>query len=620
MTWRSAAFVLFLAVLIIAGTPRHGAAEPSRIVLLLNSYHGGYSWSDNEMNGIFETFRNVADTWELRTEHLDAKFYPRLELFPLQKWVMAEKYRGKTIPVVIATDNPALEFALTYREEIFPEAAIVFCGVNGFAPGMIAGQRNITGVAERLDTAGTLEAALKLHPETNEVFVVHDYTKTGLATRREAEADLAPFASRVKIRFMENLSTADMLREVRALTRGTLILALSYSLDKDGIVYDHTRIARLLSQNSRVPVYGTHEERIGYGIIGGSLLGGRLQGRTAAELALRILDGEKPDQIPVIRESPARMMFDYRELKRYSIQLANIPGGAVILNEPESFYRKYRALVWSSVGVVTGLVLIICLLLLYNTQKSRAEQALARKAHELEQTNRELEEFNVLAYHDLQEPLRSIGSFAQLLEKKYAGVLDGEGKEYLSFIVDGVHRLKQLFGDFLSYTRQTRNEEEFVRTDLNHVLGEVKHEMDGLITGSGARIDADPLPAVEGNRVQLKLLLRHLLDNAIKFHGDAPPSIRISALPDGQEVRISVADHGIGIEPQYHDRIFNIFERLHHQDHSPGTGIGLALCRKIVTLHGGRIWVESVPGRETAFHFSLKCASANSHGLQGGKG
>jgi signal transduction histidine kinase len=608
-----------IALLVLAGKCGPASAESPGIVLVINSYHGGYPWSDNEMNGIFETFRNASGTWELRTEHLDAKFYPRLELFPLQKWVMAEKYRGKKIPVVIATDNPALEFALTYRDEMFPEAAIVFCGVNGFTPEMIAGQRNVTGVAERLDTARTLETALELHPDTTDIFVVHDYTTTGLATRREAEADLARFAPRVKIRFMENLSTAAMLKEVKSLKRGTLILALSYSLDRDGIVYDHPRIARLLAENSRVPVYGAHEERIGHGIIGGSLLGGRMQGQKAAELALRILDGEKPERIPVVRESPVRLMFDYRQMKRFSVPIAGMPGGAVILNEPESFYRKYKGLVWSTIGVLTGLVLIICLLILYGTQKRRAEQAIARKAHELEQTNRELEEFNVLAYHDLQEPLRSIGSFAQLLERKYAGVLDAEGKEYLGFIVDGVHRLKQLFNDFLSYTRQTRSEDDIDLVDLNQTLGEVRNELGSAIADTSARIDADPLPVVVGSRVQLKLLFRHLLDNAIKFRGDSLPRIRITASPVEHDVRISVIDNGIGIEPQYHDRIFKIFERLHHQDHSPGTGIGLALCRKIVTLHGGRIWVESVPGRETAVHFSLERGSIGNHDRQGGK-
>jgi len=603
---------LFLALVCsLLPAPGLSRAEtaPAAVVLVLNSYHYGYSWSDNEMNGVFETFRAAPRHFELRTEYLDTKYFPRMELFEEQATLMARKYGESRIRLVIATDNPALDFALKYRDRLFPGAAIVFCGINGYEPSMIAGQHRITGVAERLNTPDTVSLALQLQPDTREIFVVHDYTSTGLATRHEAEADLQSFASRVRIRYMENLSTDAMLRQLKGLKKGTIVLALSYSRDKDGIVYDHTRIARLLGENSPVPVYGTHAERIGYGILGGSLLGGRMQGSGAAELALRFLGGEDIDRIPVTTKSATTMMFDYDVMEKFGISLSRLPKGAVVINEPQSFYHKHKRLVWTTLSAMGALVLIIVLLAVNISQRRRSERAIAQKAAELERTNLELQEFNVLAYHNLQEPLRTIGGFVQLLSRKYRGRLDQEADEYIGFVVQGVSRMKELFNDFLAYSQLARDEAKMTDVDLNAVLATVLAVLKEPIADSGARIEGDQLPTVTGNPRQMELLLRHLVENAIKFRGGDRPLIRVAAAADDGAQRISVHDNGIGIDPSYHERIFRIFSRLNPQESYPGTGIGLAICRKITALHGGRIWVESPGGDGTTFHFTLKRAT-----------
>jgi chemotaxis family two-component system sensor kinase Cph1 len=267
--------------------------------------------------------------------------------------------------------------------------------------------------------------------------------------------------------------------------------------------------------------------------------------------------------------------------------------------------NEMTGIVWVAAGFLTCLVLIICLLVLNIRQRRRSEEAIARKAAELEQSNLELQEFSAIAYHDLQEPLRSIGSFVQLLERKYGNRLDQEAREYIGFAVQGVFRMKQLFSDFLAYTAQKRESDWTANLNLGQLLERVREQLHDAIAASGACIEIEPLPPVTGNEQQLALLFQHLIDNAIKFRGEAPPRIRITGRTDGDSLRISVSDNGIGIEPEYRDRIFRIFERLHYEDRYPGTGIGLAICKKIVGLHDGRIWVESAVGKGTTFHFTL---------------
>ena len=273
--------------------------------------------------------------------------------------------------------------------------------------------------------------------------------------------------------------------------------------------------------------------------------------------------------------------------------------------EPASFYRTHTGLIWTTIGFLACLLLIISLLALNIRQRRRSEQAIARKAAELEQSNRELQEFNAIAYHDLQEPLRSISGFVQLLERKYGNSLDSEAREYIGFAVQGVTRMKQLFSDFLAYTGQTRESDRTAAVDLAGVASRVAAEFRGEVAATGGRIDMEPLPRVTGNEQQLELLFRHLLDNAVKFRGNSPLLVRITSRTDGDLVQVSLSDNGIGIEPEYRERIFRIFERLHNDEHYPGTGIGLAICRKIVGLHNGDIWVDSEYGEGTTFHFTL---------------
>ena len=233
-----------------------------------------------------------------------------------------------------------------------------------------------------------------------------------------------------------------------------------------------------------------------------------------------------------------------------------------------------------------------------------------RAAEELRRSNAELEQFAYVASHDLQEPLRTVSSYCQLLERRCKTRLDEDGLAYLNYAVAGAKRMQLLISDLLEFSRVGTRGKPFAPTDLNQVFSDAVSNLDRAIDDNMAKVTADALPTVDGDAVQLTQLLQNLMGNAIKFRGAAPPAVHVAAEAKAEEWVITVSDNGIGIEPQYRERVFQIFQRLHERDKYEGTGIGLAVCKKIVERHGGRIWVEGAPGEGSIFSFSLPSAAA----------
>lgn len=247
------------------------------------------------------------------------------------------------------------------------------------------------------------------------------------------------------------------------------------------------------------------------------------------------------------------------------------------------------------------------------TERKRQAEALEANAlrleeaaRELKQSNTELEQFAYIASHDLQEPLRMVGSYCQLLQRRYKGKLDKDADEFIGFAVEGATRMQRMINDLLAYSRVGRSGKGFAPVPLGEVVRAAVANVQIAIEESGAQVRWKDLPTVEGEKSQLLQVFQNLIGNAIKFRGDRVPEIDIAARKDGEDWHLSVRDNGIGIEPQYVERIFLIFQRLHDRSKYDGTGIGLAVCKKVVEQHGGRIWVESAPGQGSTFHFTLQ--------------
>ena len=239
------------------------------------------------------------------------------------------------------------------------------------------------------------------------------------------------------------------------------------------------------------------------------------------------------------------------------------------------------------------------------SERKRAEEELRETAAELARSNIDLQQFAYVASHDLQEPLRAIAGCVQILQKRYWGQLDTRADELIAHAVDGVSRMHGLINDLLAYSRLGTRGKEFKTTDCNGVLRMALSNLSASIAEAGAVIAHDELPSTRADGVQLIQVFQNLLSNAIKFRGEERPRIHVGVQPQNGEWLFSVRDNGIGIHPDYFDRIFVIFQRLHTRKEYPGTGIGLAICKKIVERHGGRMWVESGPGEGSTFYFSI---------------
>jgi PAS domain S-box-containing protein len=245
------------------------------------------------------------------------------------------------------------------------------------------------------------------------------------------------------------------------------------------------------------------------------------------------------------------------------------------------------------------------------TDYRRSQDELAYRTVELKRSNAELEQFAYVASHDLQEPLRMVASYTQLLARRYKGKMDVDADEFIGYAVEGAQRMQVLINDLLAYSRVGSKGRELGPVSLEAVLQRALLNLKLAIADEGAEVTHDPLPMLMGDEVQLLQLLQNLLANAIKFRGQAAPRIHVGVREAREGWAISVQDNGIGIAPQFFERIFVIFQRLHKRSEYAGTGIGLAICRKIVERHGGRIWVESVPGEGTTFRFTLSRNAAS---------
>lgn len=274
--------------------------------------------------------------------------------------------------------------------------------------------------------------------------------------------------------------------------------------------------------------------------------------------------------------------------------------GELLLLRPDQARRSVRY-------AVTAQVIPGQHLLLFHdiTERKHAEEALRQRTAELQRSNDELQQFAHVVSHDLQEPLRTVRNYVQLLARRYRGRLDADADAFISYAVEGSTHMQQLIEALLAYARVGSRGQSPVETAGEAVLAQVVEDLRAVIHESGAEVTHEPLPTVKVDQTQFRRVLQNLLGNALKFRREVPPRIHVSARRQGPEWVFAVRDNGIGIAPQHTQRIFQVFQRLHTRGQYAGTGIGLAICKRIVEQHGGRLWVESDPGKGSTFFFTI---------------
>jgi PAS domain S-box-containing protein len=303
-----------------------------------------------------------------------------------------------------------------------------------------------------------------------------------------------------------------------------------------------------------------------------------------------IIPPDLPDEMPKIID----IIKNGKHIKHYETQRIKKDGGLIHVSLTTSPIKDME-------GNITGISTIARDI----TEKVEAEKKLKEYTRNLKIKNDELEQFAYVASHDLQEPLRMVASYVQLLQRRYEGKLDSDADDFIHFAADGASRMQVLINDLLSFSRISTRGKPFVETNVESVLQRALQNLQMQILESNAIIDHDPLPVVKADASQLVQVFQNLLSNSIKFCSKETPHILISAEQQDENWVFSVKDNGIGIDPEYFNRIYVIFQRLHTREEYPGTGIGLAICKRIVERHGGRIWVESEPGRGTTFFFTI---------------
>ena len=399
--------LLLLGVLGLSIRLAPAAAETAASrILYLNSYHPGYSWSDGIEHGLQQRLAQADKKIELSVEYLDSRRFPDPQLSESLAVLLANKYARYRHDLVVVSDNAAYDFAIRYRERLFPGLPIVFCGYNNFHPELLKGVANVTGVNEEIDYAATVDMALRIHPETSVLaFLV---STADPSSKRNAEivagTALTKYADKYRVLNLKDVSLAELRRRLDELPPHSLLFLAGQISDRgEGRPLTPVESGRMVAAASPLPIYGFWDFQLGVGVLGGRILTGADQGRAAAEMAVRILGGASATDIPVVMTSPASMIFDYAVMQRFGIDASRLPAGSVIIDRPDTVWMKYRWQIIVALAVLALETASILALLAINRQRRRAlrdladerallERRVGDRTAELAQSNRRLQE------------------------------------------------------------------------------------------------------------------------------------------------------------------------------------------------------------------------------------
>ncbi|MCW8890116.1 MAG: PAS domain S-box protein [Sedimenticola sp.] len=380
---RSGRLIRLLALLFCLYQSQVAAAETQQHhVLLINSYHQGMSWVEAIHQAVKDEFTNSDVILQL--ENMDSKQYHSEDYFRSLARHYSEKYKNTPFDLILATDNNAYDFLREHRSRLFPDVPVVFSGVNDFREEQIAGMSQITGVAEQFDARGTVVNALKLFPETQQIYIINDYLKTGRAWVREIKRQLKDIGPSVNMIYSDDLTLDEQKQLLGQLPDKSLVLLGVYFSDQLGYHSTYEKIGAELAEASRLPVFCLLEFNIGSRVVGGNVISGYSQGQLMAQLGKRILQGESAQSIAVVTQGSNRFVFDFNALQHWRVDVERLPQGALIVNEPWSFYKAYRSQIWAAVIFILLLLSIISALFMSIRKRIRIEADLRQSKQRFE--------------------------------------------------------------------------------------------------------------------------------------------------------------------------------------------------------------------------------------------
>ncbi len=577
-------------------------------VLLLHSYHPGYPWTDGATAGV-TAFLRPGDRVDLFVEYMDSKRWSDPKHFDNLRTLLAHKYAPPKGPrfhldAIICSDDHALDFLLAYRDELFPGVPVIFFGINDFLPGRIQGHRGITGVVEEYDFLGTLHLMLRLHPKTRQVVVVGDETKSGEAGLRRLRRAAGELEAQVRFVYLVGLSTTSLSEQLQALPEDSLVLYVTYLRTGEGDVLTLDQSRQFVTSRSPVPVYVPWDFFSGQGVLGGRGLSARSQGEAAAKLALRILDGEAVDSIPVQLKPPNPYIFDFAAMERFGVSEGDLPEESIVVGRPDSFYQRYGVWLWAvGVFVLLQSALIVFLIVL-RLQRRRLEERLMQ-AHRMEAIGR-------LAggvAHDFRNQLTVISGYCDILGERLE---DGTPEHArLQQIRRAALRSTKLTSQLLAFSRKETLRPRII--DVNRLLAELLPSLGALI-GEDVDLRFEPNVSLDYARLDSVQLEQALMNMATNARDAMPDGGRLTVstynhtfaaheLPDGVDatpgpyVCIVVEDTGEGMAPETLSQVFEPFFTT--KGVGQGTGLGLSMVYGFARQSGGFVRATSEVGRGT---------------------
>ena len=561
--------------------------------------------------------KESATPLEIYSDYLDGS-RTRVDSYePYLVELVRRKYEDKKFDLIIPVNTPALSLLLKNRSELFPGTPIVFLLLEKRNLDDLNLGTNVTGLWAESNYKSNLDLALELHPGTQRVVVISGVGPWDNYFRAAVQQDFQSYEGKLQFNYLNGLTIPELQQTLSTLPEGTVVSFISSSQDRLGNTSGNLEVLRQICPVSNSPVYGATDAQLGLGIVGGRLTSFEDLGVKGAELGLRILAGEKPESItPHGVEGVA--MFDWRALQRWNISEQNLPPGSKIRFKELSFWELYK---WRIIGVAAVLLLqtlLIAILLIERNRRRRAGESLDKLNVELEQRitqrtaalnakSQELETFAYSVAHDLKAPLRGIDGYSRLLLEDHKDQLNSEGQTFLETIQSSAEEMSQLIDDLLSYSRLERRDfkpellqlQPLITKLVDHKKRELNgRDIDFVLIVNGGSVLAD----VNG----LTQSLNNYLDNAIKFTLKSnKPRIEVGAKDIHHKCVLWVKDNGIGFDPKYGERIFDIFQRLNQPEDYPGTGVGLAIVRKAMERIGGRAWAESKPGEGATFYLEI---------------
>ena len=624
-----------------------------KTVLVLHSYHPGYDWTDDLDRAIREGLQDSQYDLEIRVEHMDTKRYADEAYLDQFAAFLASKYTQVRFDLVITSDDAALDFAVEHHAALLHGAPVVFCGVSDAERARAVPRASFTGIIEVFSAGFILETALKLHPSIRRVLAVGDNSPTGEVTLHQL-AEVAQRRTSVAFRMLDGraYSLDEILRTVRHAGPDTIVVASLFARDREGRYYPRGEANAKIAEASLGPVYSPSVTRLGQGIVGGSQNTGQRHGASTAALALRVLRGETPADLPIIEEKQDFPLFDEQQLARWRIDHAMLPANAVVVNRPDAFYSRYRSFIWGGLAITALQTAVIGALVVAITRRRQAERRVVQQADALRAVNRTLEAVNTSLHEEVAERRRAEDEKEQLnVQLHQAQRMEAVGKlaggvahdfnnllsiilGHVEFAIEGVpagsrvasdlqevqaagNRAATLTRQLLAFSRKQLLQPTLI--DLNHVTSHTAAMLQRII-GEDVQLTlacSPDLGATVADEAQIEQVLINMVINARDAMPDGgcitletanvdlaeADAATIGVPAPGAYVRVSVTDTGIGMSEETRLRVFEPFFTT--KAVGRGTGLGLSMAYGIVKQSGGAIAVSSRPGQGARFDLHL---------------